>query len=177
MIILENCLTHVSNGMALRTVLTFIVFYLIKMYDKKHIHVILPFALTILDYVDNFFIKYEVISKGHSFTSGTNCTQKSKESKFYQVNDKIIDTLSYILCYIYFYKDLKDTWLEFFIAYRTMGVILFTVTHNKTFLIVFFDFIKEYMLYKYLFKSDYTYIAFFIILKIIFEYVIHMIYN
>lgn len=178
MIVLKNCLTHVSNGTALRTVLTFISFYLIKTYaNKKHINVILPFALTILDTVDNVFIKYDVISKGKSITAGTNCTKRSKVSKIYQINDKIIDTLSYILCYIYFYKELKDTWLEFFIVYRTIGVILFTVSHNKIFLILFFDFIKEYMLYKYLFQTDYTYLAFFVILKIIFEYVFHMIYN
>jgi hypothetical protein len=178
MIILKDCLTHVSNGVALRTVLTFISFYLIKTYaNKNHIHVILPFALTILDGVDNFFIKYDVISKGKSITAGTNCTKKSKESKFYQVNDKIIDTLSYILCYIYFYEELNDTLLEIFIAYRTIGVILFIVTHNKYFLVSCFDFVKEYMLYKHFFQSDYTYLAFFIILKIIFEYVFHMIYN
>jgi len=178
MIILKDCLTHVSNGMALRTILTFASFYIIKIYATKwDLYLVLPIVLTILDAVDNFFIKYSVISQGYNILQGTNCTKKSKESLYYQVNDKIIDILSYVLCYTYFYKELNDPLLELFIIHRMIGIILFITTHKKYFLVICFDFVKEYMLYKYLFASNYNYLPLCVILKIIFEYVLHLFIN
>ena len=178
MIIIKDCLAHVSNGMALRTVLTFASFYIIKVYATKwDLHLVLPIVLTILDAVDNFFIKYSAISQGYNILEGTNCTKKSKEALYYQVNDKIIDILSYVLCYTYFYKELKDPLLELFIIHRMIGVILFITTHKKYFLVICFDFVKEYMLYKYFFAAKYSYLPFFVILKIIFECVLHLFIN
>ena len=167
MIILKDCLTHVSNGMALRTILTFASFYIIKTYATKwNLYLVMPIVLTIL-----------VVSQGHNLFTGTNCTKKSKEALYYQINDKIIDILSYILCYTYFYEQLRDPLLELFIIHRMIGIILFITTHKKYFLVICFDFVKEYMLYKYLFASNYTYLPFFVILKIIFEYVFHLLIN
>jgi hypothetical protein len=178
MIILKDCLTHVSNGMAFRTIFTFASFYIIKTYATKwDLYLVLPIVLTILDGVDNLFILKYAIPKGYVLFKGTNCTKKSKEAIIYQVNDKIIDILSYVLCYIYFYKQLKDPLLELFIIHRMIGIILFIITYKKYFLVVGFDFVKEYMLYKYFFASNYSYLPLFIILKIIFEYVFHLFIN
>ena len=175
MLVLKDCAKYVSYGMALRTVCTFISFYLVKHYASNwNIYLVLPILLTILDFVDNVFIKSAQNSKNVSIMEGTNCTRKYKVSRIYHTSDKIIDTLSYILCYIYFYKELNDPILEFFILHRLVGVICFISTFNKYYLVGFFDFVKEYMLYKYFFKNNYVYLPFFVIIKIIFEYVLHL---
>lgn len=175
MIMLKNCALYVSYGMALRTVCTFITFYLVKTYAPHwDMNLALPIILTILDQTDNLIFQIVQISKDGWMIRDTNCTKKSKVARIYQTSDKIIDILSYILCYIYFYKDLKDTLLEFFIIYRLIGVICYVNTYNKYFLVGFFDFVKEYMLYKYFFKKNQTYLPFLLICKLIFEYIFHL---
>jgi hypothetical protein len=176
MIILKNCPIYISLGVIQRAILTFVSFFILKQcklpFNQKpqDIYLILPILLTILDGADNIYIKIAEYSQKGKLLNPTNCTRKSK---YYQSNDKIIDILSYILCYIYFYKELKDPLLEFFIIYRLIGTVIYTLTYNKYYLVAFFDFVKEYMLYKYFFKQ-YTYLPIAIILKIIFEYVMHL---
>jgi len=75
--------------------------------------------------------------------------------------------VSYILVFLIFFKN--DYLLLVFILYRAVGIILYLLTSNTIWFIPFFDFIKEYLLYSYLFKTN-KYIFVFIILKIIYEY-------
>lgn len=170
MIILKNCLQYISNGMLLRTVATIISIYVLKdVYNKNDnsILLILPILLAALDSLDTSLLFPIMVQK----MQPTNCTRKFMP---YQIADKIIDILSYILVYVYFYDDLRDSILEFFIIYRLFGVILFIMTYNKYFLVGFFDMVKEYMLYKYFFGAHQQYLIIVVILKVCFEYVLHM---
>ena len=63
----------------------------------------------------------------------------------YQKYDKIVDIFSYILLLFIYYD---DKLLLYFIIYRLIGVILFSLTKKSIYLIIFFDFIKEYLLYQ-----------------------------
>ena len=50
-----------------------------------------------------------------------------------------------------------------------IGIGLYIYTQNTRWLILFFDFMKEYLIYIFLAKNDLSYIWFFILLKIYFE--------
>jgi len=93
---------------------------------------------------------------------------------FYTIKDKIADLASYVLVFLIFFKN--DYLLLVFILYRAVGIILYLLTSNTIWFIPFFDFIKEYLLYNYLFKTN-KYIFVFIILKIIYEYFNYSIIN
>jgi hypothetical protein len=92
------------------------------------------------------------------------------------MNDKVCDLTSYILAYLMF--DL-DKYVLFFIIYRAIGVCLFLKTKDNRWLIIFFDFIKEYLLYLYITnsKKNNKLLITLIVSKIIFEYVFHGIGN
>jgi len=172
-VFLKNCLQHNNNGFILRIVLTLISFEILKQYkNDKYFLIILPVLLTVLDLADNAFVKYAEWKKSPSLIfNRTNCTTKSR---YYQNVDKIIDMASYILAYLYFYDVIKDTLLEYFIAFRFIGVTMFLMTSNKYYLVIFFDFVKEYMLYKYFFNNNSYVLIICMILKILFEYVMHI---
>jgi len=175
MIFLQNCPTYILYGMVLRVVCTFVTFYLIKTNaSHENIYLALPIALLLLDFIDNAFFLIPQFSKGDWIIEDTNCPKQSNTTQIYKFSDKIIDILSYVFCYVYFYDDIKDSILELFIIYRLIGVICFTSVYNNYFLVIFFDFVKEFMLYKYFFKTNYMLLPFFIILKIIFEYKMHI---
>ena len=90
------------------------------------------------------------------------------------MNDKLCDLASYTLAYLMFNLDKH---VLFFIIYRTIGVSLFLITKDRRWLIIFFDFIKEYLLYLYITKSkkNNKLLITLIVLKIIYEYAIHVI--
>jgi hypothetical protein len=156
------CEKIVINSMILRftiTVISFIILYKISddNYIRKHLYLILPILLHLFDILDTRIYS-------------TRCC----DHWIYQKLDKITDILSYILL-IFMIKD--DKLLHLFILYRLLGVIFFTQTKNSYYLVIFFDFIKEYLIYKYFFGNNYSYIYIFIILKIIFEYLLHIVHN
>jgi len=88
----------------------------------------------------------------------------------YQMRDKICDTITYLLLFKFFDLDYA---MLFFVLYRMLGVILFYFTKNSKWLVIFFDFVKEYFLYVFVFGYDYSYIPAFITGKILFEYQKH----
>lgn len=167
MIFLKNCRKYISDGILLRTVMTVISFNVLYIMTQKDLYLILPILLTVLDIFDNAFLWPTMISK----LQRTNCTSKFL---YYQISDKICDIFSYVLCYIYFYNIIKDPILEFFILYRLVGILLYVFTNNKYYLVIFFDLVKEYMIYKYLLGTNLLYLPIIIILKICFEYVLHL---
>jgi hypothetical protein len=121
----------------------------------------LPIALFLLDYCDGFWFKIE---------KNTACVKTFD----YQSHDKVIDLVSYVLLFIFFQLDYK---LLFFACYRMIGVFLFIFTRDSIWLVLFFDLIKEYLLYLFIFGNNYLYFPIMIILKIIFEFYIHKMYN
>ena len=150
--------------MTLRYIVTVITFYFLSLNVftlKNYIYLILPIVLTLLDEVDNIFT---------TFYNANNCVK----SFYYQSNDKICDSISYFLLYAFFKLDFI---FLFFILYRVIGVILFYYTKNSSWLILFFDFAKEYLLYLFIFGNNFFYLPFFILCKICFEYYYHAIHN
>ena len=175
MIYLNNCDNLVKNGFLIRILLTIISLPLIDR-NFKYLLIIIPIILGILDGLDNVFINYEIVKRKYNFifNSGSNCTIINR---YYHLTDKILDILSYIIFYIYFYDKLKDKLLEFFIIYRLIGIINYIITGNKNNIIIFFDFVKEYMIYKFFFKNNYYLLIILIICKIYFEYWFHNFHN
>lgn len=160
----KACKKLIDNGMILRYIVTVITFYFLSLNVstlKNYIYLILPIVLTLLDGLDNIFT---------GFDKDNNCVK----SFYYQSNDKICDSISYLLLYAFFKLDFI---LLFFILYRVIGVILFYYTKNSSWLILFFDFAKEYLLYFFIFGNNFVYLPFFILCKIGFEYYHHTINN
>jgi hypothetical protein len=90
----------------------------------------------------------------------------------YNLYDKIVDCMSYMLI-MDIYKN--DMLLLFFILYRMFGVIMFMRTKDGSWLVVFFDFVKEYLIYRHFFPVGTRYLVFFVSLKILYEYYFHKI--
>ena len=148
---MKLCNEYINNGMILRCIVTIFVIHLIR--DVKHLYLILPIVLTILDGVDN---------------ENNNCVNTFN----YQKKDKIVDAVSYIG--VYYLLGLNNPLLLFFIIARTIGAILYSFTGNPFYLVIFADFVKEYMLYIFLLGNDKTYVLPCIILKMMFEYKYHI---
>lgn len=84
------------------------------------------------------------------------------------------DSISYLLLFLFFKL---NNILLFFIIYRIIGVILFLITKDSRCFIIFFDFVKEYLLYLFIFGNNNLYLPIFILCKICFEYYYHIIHN
>lgn len=166
-----DCNNLIDIGMVIRMTMTVVSLYVLSALPppNKYLLLIIPVLLTILDELDNILI---VVYK-----------QKQCTKQFhYQSMDKIWDAISYVLVYLFFTHisilDRKtDIILLLFIVYRIVGVGLFYKTKDSRWLIVFFDFIKEFLLYSAIFGIDYAYIFPFMVCKIVFEYYYHTIHN
>jgi len=171
------CKDLTDKGELTRYMITILVFYILIIYCKnsfikKYIYLILPIILMALDIVDGRFIKL-FINKSNN-VKHLRCTGLFN----YQDSDKICDSFSYLLAYIFLTIYFKiDNILLFLILYRIIGVILFSITKNSVWLILFFDFIKEYFIYLFIFSNNYMYIPLFVLGKIVFEYYWHAIKN
>lgn len=159
---MTTCKSDIFNGIILRYVVTAITVYALFFYKdnaiiQKYLFLLLPVLLTILDSIDGIFI---TIHKNKI------CYQ----TFYYQYLDKICDSFSYLLLLLFFPF---DNYYLFFALYRCIGVVLFSLTKNSKWLIFFFDFVKEYLLYSFVFGRNYQYMPFFILCKIAFEYYFH----
>ena len=159
-----------KKGLMLRYLATFIslplVFFLFrKKMLNRYLFLILPILLTLLDFLDGVFAYYYKDKKD-------NCVN----TVYYQTYDKICDSASYVWTYLMFLYFLNgDSWLLFFVVYRIIGVSLFTLTKNGTWYVIFFDFVKEYLLYRFVFGKSFKYIPIFILYKIGHEIAMHLI--
>ena len=155
---MDKCEQLINMGRNIRYVTTIVVFYLL---GKKNKYLILPIVLTVLDSLDTLpLLVYNQIKCTHLF--------------YYQVNDKICDSISYLLLFLFFKL---DNLVFFFALYRIIGVILFRITKDSRWLILFFDFVKECLLYLFIFGKKDSYIFIFILFKIGVEYYFHTILN
>ena len=148
----------IDIGMILRVILTSLSFYMISYFSlHKTLYLILPILLTALDTVDgSFIVFYKNNQCYHTF--------------HYQMYDKIVDSASYLLLFAFFKLDQN---VLYFTLYRIIGVLLFSLKKNSKWLVLFFDFVKEYMLYVFLFSNDFRYLPICILLKILYEYYLH----
>ena len=93
----------------------------------------------------------------------------------YQLADKVNDVLAYILTLLLLVEHFPASIeiLACLVMYRIIGVILFGLTRKSVWLIVFFDFVKEFVLYSAIMGSNYMYVYPFVLAKIGFEYYHH----
>ena len=179
---LNNCKNIIKTGIILRYTITILLFIYIYIrfngFVKKNIYFILPIALTLLDFSDNIILWIYRLLQSLHYSKYNENYDKCSYHFYYQYLDKICDSLSYLLTFLLLCLYFKpDFILLFFIFYRIIGVILFCTTNNSTWLVAFFDFIKEYLLYLFIFNKNYSYIPICIFLKICFEFYIHKINN
>ena len=166
---MSTCEELLYKGFVIRYIATILslgvlFFYLYKKKVKVYLYLIIPILLSVLDFVDNTIANYH--------------NKKCTKAFYYQYWDKVCDSFSYVVASLLLWIFLKsDMILFFFVLYRIIGVFLFSVTKNSAWLVVFFDFVKEYMVYLFLFGKNVNYLPIFIIGKIIFEAVYHNLVN
>ena len=170
-----NCSKILNENMIVRVFLFFLFLLILSKYsDNKIIHkyllIILIVSLFVSDIADTTFPNFINSLFTNEKPKYNNCLY----TDFYIIKDKIVDLVSYILVFLIFFK--TDYLLLSFILYRAVGIVLYLLTNNTNWFILFFDFIKEYLLYNYLFKTN-KYIIIFIILKINYEYFSYSISN
>ena len=166
---LYECINAINSSMIIRIIVTIISLYFLSLSDVKfiteNIYIIIPILLFLFDILDAIN-RYSLIYEG----------KKNGCNKIfdYQIKDKIIDVASYFYTYYLFNEDNNILYLS---IYRLFGVVLFSITKSNKWLIIFFDFVKEYMIYIFLFKYNFRYLIIAIIAKIIFEYYFSIIVN
>ena len=164
----NDCETKIQKGMVIRILLSVIIISSMKKTKSKYLFLLLPLALTFLDFTDN---TYTIPYLDKETQQKIKCTH----SFSYQIQDKVIDWLTYAAIYILFgFGKIYFALL----VWRAIGVILYFKTKKKTPVVIFSDFLKEYMVYIYFFgkKKNYKFLLFvFIILKMLFEYYFHFI--
>ena len=164
-----ECINAINSSMIIRIILTIVSLYFLSLSNVKfiteNIYIIIPILLFLLDIVDGIN-RYILIYKGKQ----NKCTKTFD----YQIKDKIVDVASYFYTYYLFNEDNNILYLS---IYRLIGVLLFSITKSSKWLIIFFDFVKEYMIYIFLFKYNFRYLLILIIAKIICEYYFHTIVN
>ena len=185
-----SCRELTNYGIIFRiivTVITFIILFSLtkggNKFCNKYFLVILAVLLLLLDYFDLFPDLYYYYYKPNSSeakcvyelsveakSNNYNHGKKNYDTLYYNIIDKCVDTLTYIIAYFVF--NLNSIFL-YFLLYRIVGIILYAFTFNSRWLILFFDFMKEYLIYFFLAKNDLSYIWLFIILKINFELYLH----
>jgi hypothetical protein len=185
-----SCVELINKGLIVRIIVTIVSFIGLQLtlksgnkFVNKYFLLILPAILLFLDYCDVLHLLY-VDRYGHfkPFTNEGKCRNKLNVKfrkynpkngtlVYYNSVDKCLDTLSYIVAYFMFNL---DNVFSYFLIYRIIGVLLYMLTLNSKWFIIFFDFTKEYLIYYYFFNNNYKYLLIFIILKIYFEIHIHM---
>jgi hypothetical protein len=185
-----SCIELTNYGIIVRIVITIILFFILYLFMKdgnkfcnKYFLVILSILLLLLDYFDLIPYLYYYYYKPNS--SETKCIyelspeaklvnynngKKNYDTLYYNIVDKCVDTISYIIAYFVF--NLNNIFL-YFLFYRMVGVGLYIYTQDSRWLILFFDFMKEYLIYFFLVKNNLSYMWLFILLKIYFEIYLH----
>ena len=185
-----SCIELTNYGMIFRIFSTIILFFILyslmkggNKFCNKYFLVILALSLYILDSFDTkafplyqYYVpssiesacsyKISRISKIKSFYE----QKLNINSIYYNIIDNCVDTLIYIIAYFVF--NLNNIFL-YFLLYRMVGVGIYIYTQNTRWLILFFDFMKEYLIYFFLVKNDLSYIWLFILVKINFEIYLH----
>ena len=183
---MNSCKDFYNYGIINRVFFTIISFYILyslmkngNKFCNKYFLIILAVLLSILDGTDNvhgvYYYNYNPESiqskcyyhillekKLNDYKQGI----KNYDTLYYNIADKCVDTLFYILAYFVF--RLNNIFL-YFLLYRMIGIGIYIYTQNSRWLILFFDFMKEYLVYFFLAKNNLSYMWFFVSLKISLE--------
>lgn len=166
---MNKCFEYVNYGIILRIIATLFIFYMVSIYYSKNPYLLIIIALlfTLLDAIDVVFWKKFTFNNSH-------IENKCNLTFYYQISDKIMDLLSYLLVYYAF--SLDNLFLTFVII-RTIGLMFFGITKNAIWLIVFPDLMKEYLVYLFIFGKNKIYLPALIFAKIGYEYCCHTYFN
>lgn len=124
-----NC-SGVTRGMQMRFIVSCLLLFMTHVMRAsfgKYLHVFLAILLTYVDGLDGTYMNKEECHK----------------TFLYQSQDKVCDLMTYAFLYILFPNDN----VLYLILYRVLGVIMFITKKDATWLIPFFDFVKEYLVY------------------------------
>ncbi len=129
------------------------------------------FLLTLLDVIDCNPLVMKLLPEKDKIAGCSGNTT-------YQILDKSLDLIQYITAIILLKPVLPSNifiTLLFLVIYRIIGIFVFLTNNNPKTFILFFEFIKEYMVLSYIFKGN---IPIFILipamlLKILYEYLMH----
>lgn len=140
-----------DQGFLSRILATLIFLSFIRKFTSLH-YLILPFFLTYLDMIEQDICRIEGPYATRTFS--------------YQVREKLGDVVSYLLIYSIVPVD-RD--VIAYILFRLIGVLLFGMTRNDRWLIVFPDMFKEYLLYHLIFRGEMSGFSLLIPVKMVFE--------
>ena len=165
----EICKRTIVLGAILRVILTVVTFWLISTFiSSSSIFIVLPIALTILDYCDNIpNLIYSWYSTG---VYKNTCTPFFE----YQSMDKVNDWASYILAWYWF--ELDPVFLALCLI-RGLGVFGFIQMKKSYPLIIFPDVLKEYIVYRYFIPRGFNWLPAVILAKLGFEFYFHTTFN
>ncbi len=154
-----KCKQPIRIGQQIRILATLLIFPLLKYLrlNDKLLLLVITFFIFFLDSLDSEYLK----SKKQ---------KKCVETLFYQQYDKIIDLLTYIYV-LYVFK--LDNLYSVFCLFRALGTIFFLITNESYYLMITPDFMKEYLVYRYLFPTENKYLVYLFIYKYTFEVVWH----
>lgn len=152
------CKDKLRLGFILRVVVTVIILYSLKFFShkKEDLLLLIVVKLILLDTIESL---PTLFYRQQNETCWNPCTHLN----YYQIPDKILDLFSYLLVYVLLDY---DEYLFILIAFRFFGVYLFANTQKREWLIPFFDFVKEYLVYLYFFGYNFQYIWVFFLCKI-----------
>lgn len=172
---LMSCLTYNNIGTIHRIIITAITYCLIykygfcakkeKILDNPKGKWCLPIFAIILIILDSLDCNWKL-----GFYKRKECSK----TFYYQIIDKINDSLSYLVAWKLFGLDSLFLYLT---LYRCIGVVLFGVFRNATYLILFPDINKEYLVYLFLFGYNFKYIWLLVLGKMAYEYYHHTYIN
>jgi len=158
-----HCLRNIQRGSVVRRIATIVIFaclvYFQSQWSSQTCAWMIVSFLIILDCID-----YPV-----------GCDTKTWN---YQYRDKINDLLSYLLVGLCFPLYRADFLFYMFVCIRSIGVFYFITTRNAQYLVLFPDFIKEYLLLRFALQITNPWImAIFFFCKMGFEYYFHTLVN
>lgn len=183
---MNSCSELINKGLIVRIIVTIVSFIGLQLILKsgnkfvnKYFLLIIALLLHTLDHFDVsqllFYKYYKPFTPEGKCMNYININLRKNNPKngtllYYNSVDKCLDTLSYIVAYFMFNL---DNVFSYFLIYRIVGVLLYMLSLNSKWFIIFFDFMKEYLVYYYFFNNNYKYLWIFIILKIYFEIYFH----
>lgn len=161
---------NIYYGFLSRIIATLIFFIFLKKMEhipfiQKYLYLLIFIGFIVLDTIDTFYLL-----NIHNIYTFDTILHNLYKIKYYQINDKIIDIFTYLLLIGLFPS---DNILKFLVLFRLIGILLYLKTKNNYSLVIFFDFVKEYLLYLFIFNHNYNFLPLFLILKIILEFYLY----
>ena len=129
-----------------------LIFFLCIQRLPFRVYLILPFFLTALDGIDSTISIKAGPQALHTFS--------------YKIRDKMADAISYLFAFVIFRIDKE---FLYYLMFRVVGIILFGMTRDVKWLVIFPDLLKEYLLYHEVYNGEMSGFPVLIPVKMVFE--------